>query len=277
MSDEPLTPDELASATIDGEDTGSHDDVAANATLTMRVAELRAAAAAIATPVAIDAGRRDAAVAAALAVFDEEHAAAPPVDATDAPDAPDARVRALRHRRINQTILGAAAAVVVLIGAVALLTRDDTSTSDTASAPATIVTDAAAGEAGAAPTSMASTSAAPPAPDRATSEAAADADAGASSALAGNLGDIDNPAALQAALADAFGSDRFQGKAPLAPQPCEAAVRAATTDDLGVLTEAAALRWMGQPAHVFVFVDADDASHIVVAAEGSCAVLTRID
>ncbi len=66
--------------------------------------------------------------------------------------------------------------------------------------------------------------------------------------------------------------------AQLAPTPtaCEPEARAGAATDLGTLTDDVTLHWKGQAARALVFVDAASASHIVVVADPSCAVLDLI-
>ena len=77
----------------------------------------------------------------------------------------------------------------------------------------------------------------------------------------------------------AIGAEAFTTKAAqLAPTPtaCEPEARAGAATDLGTLTDDVTLHWKGQAARALVFVDAASASHIVVVADPSCAVLDLI-
>lgn len=119
-SPDPHLHDELLSAVLDGEaDVEQSTHVDACDACRARLGALRDASALVATPARnADAGRRDAAIAAALAVADG-------VTGTVVP---------LRRRRTIPTWLGAAAAVVVAVGAISLLVNrgGETRSADTA-------------------------------------------------------------------------------------------------------------------------------------------------
>ena len=117
MTIDPHDFDELASAYLDG--VASPEEAArvdADPALQARVEELRAVRAALAEVPEVDAIRRDAAIAAALAAFDEEGAE---------PDAALPVVPLAPRRRLSPTtvrVLGAAAVVAILALLVPLLT-----------------------------------------------------------------------------------------------------------------------------------------------------------
>ncbi|GEM_PF-6900318 len=151
--------DQLLSAVIDGEATA--DDVArvrADPELTAELNRITAAVAALAEPVPLPpADAREAMIAAAL----EDLAAAPSSPATavgeattGAPVVDLAAQRAKRQRRLN--IMGAAAAIVVVIGAAFALNTDGSSDSDTsASSDESGETEAADGQTESAPSDLA--------------------------------------------------------------------------------------------------------------------------
>jgi hypothetical protein len=251
MSDQPLPQDELASALLDSEVTGPRP---LEAPVAARVDELRRASEAIAQPLQADDAGREQAIAAALDAF-------------------DALPTPMKTRsRFVPALAAVAAAVLVLVGVVAVLSRDDSTSTDTATggqAASGAATVALGG--GGASTSIAA--------DRAQSNAAAGQGEAAPAVPAPggrDLGSISDPTALRAAL----GSEAFTSKAAqLVPTPiaCEDEARAGAGVDLGTLTDDVTLQWKGQAARALVFVDAASASHIVVVADPSCAVLDLID
>jgi hypothetical protein len=255
MSDQPLSDDELASAMLDGEATAPRPGDAAVAA---RVDELRRAADAIAQPLVVDDAPRERAIAAALQAFDD----APPATATE----PD--TTAARRTRFMPALAAVAAAVLVLVGVVAVLRHDSSTPADTASGA-----EAASGAA-TVPTTMAGLAPARGATNDAASQGGA-APAAVPVTSARDLGNLSDPAALQAAI----GPEAFMTKAAqLAPTPtaCEPEARAGAATDLGTLTDDVTLHWKGRAARALVFVDAASASHIVVVADPSCAVLDLI-
>ncbi len=130
MTDESLTPDELASALLDQEVAPP---APVDPALAARVEQFGAVAARVGAPVPVDPDRREQAIAAALAEFD----AARDGDVGDVDDAVSAAPTPLHPRRpVGLRVLGAAAAVVVVLGAVTLLRRDETSVTDTAASGA---------------------------------------------------------------------------------------------------------------------------------------------
>ena len=257
MSDQPLSDDELASAMLDGEATGPRP---ADAAVAARVDELRRAADAIAQPVVVDDASRERAIAAALQAFDD----APPSTATAA----EPVTAAARRTRFMPALAAVAAAVLVLVGVVAVVRHDSSTPTDTASGA-----EAASGAATVA-TTMAALAPARGATNDASSQGGAVA-AAVPATSARDLGNLSDPAALQAAI----GPEAFTTKAAqLAPTPtaCEPEARAGAATDLGTLTDDVTLHWKGQAARALVFVDAASASHIVVVADPSCAVLDLI-
>jgi hypothetical protein len=269
MSDQPLSEDELASAMLDGESTGPRPVEPLEASVAARIDELRRAADTIAQPVVADGASRERAIAAALQAFDD----APPSTATATE--PATALDAVRRTRFMPALAAVAAAVLVLVGVVAVLRHDGSTPTDTASGA-----EAASGAATGATTTAAL------APDRvATNDAssqgvaavpASAAPAAAVPAASGrDLGDLSDATALRAAI----GPEAFTTKAAqLAPTPtaCEPEARAGAAADLGTLTDDVTLHWKGQAARALVFVDAASVSHIVVVADPSCAVLDLI-
>jgi hypothetical protein len=183
-------------------------------------------------------------------------------------------------------VLGAAAAVVVALGAVTLLSRDETRTDTAATGAATTgaaldegsserlsgTSDAggdAAVAAESAPTSQAALSAGG-APTEAANDAASAAPA--PRAPVRDLGVVDSAPALRSQF-DAFVADADASPSPI----CEPEVRAASTVALGPLVDAATLRWQDSPARALVFVStAASEPVIVVVADPTCEVLTQI-
>ena len=146
--------DELASAHLDGTTTPQEGvEAAASPTIQRRAEELRAVRAAIQAAPPVDPGRREEAIAAALAAFAEP--VAPPV----APVTSLASVRAGRPRPPRGlTVIGAAAAVILLALLVPLLGRlGSTDRRETAATK-----DAAVSTTSAAPASGADAGGAPP-------------------------------------------------------------------------------------------------------------------
>jgi hypothetical protein len=132
----PATPlDELASALLDGEATAEQEAQRDDPEVAARLAAFDEVRAGIAAPVtAVDAGRRDAAIAAALDAADELAAARSAQDAAD-------ELAARRHdrRASAKRWLGVAAAAVVVVGLGAALAGapSDDSAEDAGSAVAT--------------------------------------------------------------------------------------------------------------------------------------------
>jgi hypothetical protein len=258
MTEHPPPDDELVSAHLDG--TATPDEAAAveaSAPAMARRAELDAVRARMGEPVTPPEGARDRALAAALAVYDEQRAAADPATAP-APTAVslgDARsARAARRRRRLVPVLGAVAAVALaLVAAAGLFARPpaDTSASSGAASDQTV--------AGFAPQAE---SEAPQAPgsgeDGSTplsNELAAPARAGV------DLGTIADAAGLRRAVAGALAPPaRAAGPAPPPPADavaggtasCEAARRAADPG-LGPLRLAGTARYQGAPVEVLAF------------------------
>ncbi len=147
--------------------------------------------------------------------------------------------------------------MIVLISAVALVTRSDDSpttaagdTAATSTVPVRSATDAAGG-----------------ASEAAASEAAAPATPLPASRGLGAFADED-------ALRTALGPEAFTAKSSgTTPLTCEAQARAASTADLGTLTDNVTLTWQGRPARALLFVDPSGARGIVVVADPTCAVL----
>ncbi|HTN80964.1 MAG TPA: hypothetical protein VMK16_14910 [Acidimicrobiales bacterium] len=254
MSDQSLPPDEMASALLDGEIRPS--DVAA--TVAARVDELRTVAEAVAAPVPVDELARERAIAAALAAFDDASVSTP--------------MRApARRSRFVPALVGAAAALIVAIGAVAALRHDDASTSDTATAAGSEASPTSTlagrnlvvGGAGAATDQgVASGAAATPASPEAPAAAAP------------SLGEFVDANGLRSAIAGLSSATKATGPVT---DSCEATARRGVTD-LGSLTESIPIQWQGQAARALVFADTTSpSSHIVVVGDPTCEVLDRID
>ncbi|MFL6204264.1 MAG: hypothetical protein ACJ739_02855 [Acidimicrobiales bacterium] len=123
--------DELASALLDGTTSPEEaallsDDPALLAQVERRAADLRAVRSAIGDVPAVEDRHRDAAIAAALAAYDDDHAqASAPADTTVVPLAPR---RGLSPRVVRA--LGAAAVVLLVALLVPLLARRDDDTAE---------------------------------------------------------------------------------------------------------------------------------------------------
>ena len=238
--------DELLSAVLDGEaDVEQSAHVDACDACRARLGALRDASVLVATPVPpADAGRRDAAIAAALAAAEAD------------------TVVPLRRRRTIPTWLGAAAAVVVAVGAISLIANrggDDDGSGGF---------DTAAGGDDATSNTMAdedlSTALAAPTPV----------------VDGGDLGEVD-ATTLQATIEGSFGAQReavasspseeagaaADGQAPV---PCEQEVRDGSPD-LGALVYRATGTLEGTPVVVLAFDVPPDRWVYVLTADG-CAI-----
>jgi hypothetical protein len=264
MSEQPLSEDELASALLDGEATAPRP---VEPTVAARVDELRRAADAIGQPVVVDDASREQAIAAALQMFD------------DLPASAATEPLSTRRARLTPTLAAVAAAVLVLVGVVAVLRHDGSTPAETASGAEALAASGAA----TAPTTMAAFggSGGTLAPQRsATNDASSQGGATPAAAVAPapsarDLGNLSDVGALRAAI----GPEAFTTKAAQVestPTACEAEARTGSATDLGTLTVDVTLHWKGQPARALVFVDAASASHIVIVADPSCVVLDRI-
>lgn len=279
MPDDSLTPDELASALLDQEvATPAHVDPA----LAARVEQFGAVAAQVGASVPVDPDRRDQAIAAALAEFDAGRGDGITAAAPAAPTP-------LRPRRpVALRLLGAAAAVVIALGAVTLLRRDETRTTDTAAGAATTAQGEGGGserlpgtsEAGedtataaeSAPTSQAPGLAAGAAPETANDAAAPPP---VPTSAPRDLGEVDTAVALQSQLGLFAASDDADSTAPSAI--CVQEARAASTLALGDLVDSATLRWQDRPARALVFATTDSSgTAIIVMSDPSCEVLGQI-
>jgi len=278
MPDDSLTPDELASALLDQEvDPPTPVDPA----LAARVDEFGAIAAQVGAPIPVDPDRREQAIAAALAEFDAVRAAEITPAAAPTP---------LRPRRpVALRVLGAAAAVLVVLGAVTLLRRDETNSTETALSGAATTAQgggperlSGTGDAGgdaaiaaeSAPTSQAPDLAAGAAPEAANDDAATAPPAPSNAAR--DLGEVDSAPALQSQF-DGFAASA-DGDSPTPSSVCEPEARAASTVALEALVDSATLRWQDRPARALVFATAGPSARvIIVLADPSCEVLAQID
>ena len=248
--------DDALSALLDGEATpeeAAH--VEACGECAARTDELRRAANLIGSPVpAVADDRREAAIAAAL----------------------DARVLSLEHRRRRTPpawLLGAAAVVVLALGLLPLLARDDGNDAQ----------DTAAGDA-------ASTLEAPAADGGAEEDAATMFRATPVPVDAGDLGPLDEDeiqdrvtAALLAPVPESVGETEADESATTtvagagAPATCEAAVRAADPE-AGALRLTGRATVEGRPARLLAFeVPGPDALQlrVYVVADGDCDTVLR--
>jgi len=256
MSDQSLSHDEMASALLDGEIRPSDVD----ASVAARADELRTASEAVATPVPVDEFARERAIAAALAAFDD----ASDHEATAAP---------ARRPRLVPALVGAAAAVIVVFGAVAVLRNDNASTANTATA--------AGSESSGPPSTLAGRNLVVGEAGAATDQGVASAGAAATPAPAEvpapatpSLGEFFDSTSLRAAIGDL--SSTSKGTGPVTDS-CEATARRGAAD-LGTLADSVPLQWQGQAARALVFVETTlPVSHIVVVADPTCEVLDRID
>jgi hypothetical protein len=285
MTDRPLDRrDELASALLDGEPVG--DARAADPAVRARAEQLRAVAEAVRAPVpAAPASARDAAVAAALEVFDAAGAEPVPGSPSPSPGRWWQRGSGPPDRRLR--LLGAAAAVLLVLAAipvVASLSR--TADDDTASAPAAEAEPDADGDAlmetftadGADDLGAAAADAADPGDE--LRQAAGDAGGGGGVGLV-DLGVHDDAETLAARAAAAAGLDpegedadeAVAAPAPVAgsgppgvtttvaddPRPCEAEIAALDGDLLLV-----GLARLGVDAVVVAVLDRPEGATVVV-------------
>ena len=180
---------------------------------------------------------------------------------------------------------------MVVLGAVTLLRRDETNSTETAASGAATT---AAGEGGgserlsgtgdaggdaaiaaeSAPTSQAPNFAAGAAPEAANDDAATAPPA--PTVAARDLGEVDSAPALQSQF-DGFAASA-DGDSSTPSSICEPEARAASTVALEALVDSATLRWQDRPARALVFATADPSDRvIIVLADPSCEVLAQID
>ena len=248
-------PDELASAHLDG--ATSPDEaalVAGDPALQARVEELRAVRDAMQEAPPVDPVRRDAAIEAALAAFDE--------DAAAAEGAPAAVTPIASRRGISPTairVLGAAAVFVLLALLVPLLRNLGDSDDDTASFEAT--SDAIGGSADAATDDDAGAEVAE-SPNASTTVPAPMSDAGPAYA------DLD-------ALAEAVSAGHLAG-APLDSQERGQQQQSAfcpTSPSADSDTEVSTAVVAGEPVIVVVRTAADGTRRLTVLSADGCRVL----
>jgi hypothetical protein len=296
MDDHLRTPDELASAYLDDElDDAARAQVESDPALLARVDELRAVQALLSTPPpALDPTRREAMIAAALIAFDEGATASGVDDRPTAPVTASGPVPegaavvsiASRRRRITGWVAAAAAAVVLVAGVGMALDRsggDDTDAADQATQSKEEGADAAAsvpaeeplaaGEDRSASAEQAvetdgaeTTAAAADDADPAAGGAEASTAISASPSELPDLGLVDTPEALRAALTSLSAEQPAPGEAAdREPVPCE--------DVAGLRT--AILVWQGTLAEVRV--DGTTAPAIArVVDVATCSVLTEV-
>ncbi|MEO7557313.1 MAG: hypothetical protein ABIV94_11990 [Acidimicrobiales bacterium] len=266
MNDCSDNPDELVSAVIDGEASDADQArVASDRELSERREQLAAAAAALGGPVdSPTASARDAAIAAALAAFDEGQA-------RPDPEAAPAPVIALRGRRPLRWLGVAAAAAIAVVAGAVLLRGGGSSSSTTAARDDTRANSSASAQ---------DTSArAPGAADQAEGTSAASA--------AFDLGSFGTADALVAAVRGTLDVDQ-EGAAPTTVAPTDAPPTDATRaiDDQPATPACPAPRAVpvpklvvsavlaGQPVIVFVGPDPSGAT-VLVALTTACTVLLQ--
>jgi anti-sigma factor RsiW len=281
-----LPDDELLSALIDGEGTASErattsDHARSCPACAERLAQLRAVAAAVSSPVApSDGGRRQAALAAALATF----TSGPTNDSvTPLPQAAPAR------RHIPAWALGAAALVLAVLVAVPLVVNRSDNKERTTTAAAPVPTDksnasqSGASQSGASQSNAVPSEVGPPVAGGVPYSGAADLGDQADDAIlarlvasgAGVVGAPNGVAARQVAPTAGAGAPATPAPAA-APTRCEAQAAAAAASDATRLRYAATLRWRGVPALVEAFDGGDGHLRAVVLSTAACAVLTAV-
>jgi negative regulator of sigma E activity len=273
MTDLPDPLDELASAHLDGATTPEEAArIAADPALQARVEELRVARDALraAAVAPVDAARRNAAVAAALAAFHEADTSHPPASAPVTSLAEVATRR--RTPGLALRVLGAAAVLVLVALLVPLLAGQDDDAAETADRASEELQDSVA--------DAADDGSAPAQPEGDTgSEAAGGADAptttfGAASDRLGYLGSFDDIDALAAAVAG--------GDLHLAPTSADYAsalpcVEARQTAFDSTVVFAAGATVAGEPVEVAVVNGEDGARTMTVLRADSCTLLGTRD
>jgi hypothetical protein len=224
MTDDALDPrDELASAHLDGETSPTEaEDVAADADVAERIAAFAATRDAVrAADAPVDAARREAAIAAALAAFDEAGADVTPIAARRRPTV-----------QRWQPLVGVAAAALAAAVLVPLLTRDDDKDEPSLAADATTTL--------AAPFSAGDRAASGPAQDNEIASGIAPEElAAAPPAETADLGAQPDVAALTTAVRGrlASPSTTVPGTPPVTPAPeaetCLAGLRQTAADAQG--------------------------------------------
>jgi hypothetical protein len=273
MTEHPPPDDELVSAHLDG--TATPDEAAAveaSAPAMARRAELDAVRTRMGEPVTPPEGVRDRAVAAALAVFDEQRAEGDPAPATPAVSLGDARsARATRRRRRLVPVLGAVAAVALaLVAAAGLFARPPADTSATSGAASDQTVAGFAPEA---------EPEAPQAPGSGKDGSTPLSNELAAPVAVGvDLGTIADVAGLRRAVAAAL-TPPAAGTGPAAAaraalgEECEAARRAADPA-LGPVQLAGKARYQGSPVGVLAFAATSTApARTFLSEPGTCQVM----
>ena len=252
--------DDLASALLDGTTSAEEsallaDDAALLRQVEARAEELRSVRHALAELPPVDASRRDAAIAAALAAFDAEVPGA--ADATVTPLAPR---RGLSPRAVRA--LSAAAVLLLIALLVPLLASIDRHDDDEASFSSTgaAIAEDSAGDGAEAQTP---TAAAP-----STTQLEPQKDYRETDASRSSLGAFDDLDALAAAIATGgFDSTERNLSASFDGEPCVA--------DPGADTELEFAMVADRAVEVYVTTDADGTRTLTVRAADTCQVLDR--
>ena len=251
---EPHDPDELASAYLDGAASAEETiQVESDPALLARVDELRAVRQALGELPPVDAARRDAAVDAALAAFDDDALATALRPATVTPLAPRRGLSAGAIKALS------AAAVVLLLILVPLLLFDGSGDDDAASFDATGDAMEGAEDGGAG---------AETAEEAADTTVAAPSSGGTESNALSDVGSYEDLDALAAAVAFALTEDRTTDPAfTLSPDTA----RCVTDAPPGAETGAATMG--GEPVEVLVTANSDGTRTLTVYDRTSCLVL----
>ncbi len=240
MTDQPMSNDELASALLDGEIPRPQ---TVDADLGERMEQLRGASQAVAAPLPIDEVARERAVAAALAEFD-----LPVETPIETPSRATRLEPPLQARAARRGSSGDRADRRRRVGHSRRRHTDDRRRRHRGDQYRPVARFGGRGRSG----------------KRGRGAR------GAPPRLTRGLGAFADEDALRTAL----GPEAFTAKASgAAPLTCEAEARAASTADLGTLTDNVTLTWQGRPARALLFVDPSGARGIVVVADPTCEVL----
>lgn len=282
MTDHPPS-DELISAHLDDEATPAEAAaVEASAPARARRDQLEAARALVGQPVVPPPEAREAAVAAALAVFDRE------IAAPAAPEQPDGATptptplagRRVRRRSPLVAVLGAAASIVFLlaVGVISLSQRSHTESFSAGAAPESQSADKGVASSGASSVAPAAPSGADTARDdfaRATGPDAfaAPVDLGAVAGAAELRERVAAGLAAPAPMAPLTSAPGAAAAALDAVASCEPAQRAADPG-LGPLVLTARATYQGRPAVVLAYrAEPNGPVRAILAEPGSCRVL----